>query len=344
MSAGAPLLEVRDLCIGYRDADGVDVQLLRGVDLRLGEGEVIAVVGESGCGKSIMAKAIHGVLARPPLRIDRGEIRYRGANLLDLDAARYHALRGTAFTLVPQHPLSSLNPLFTVAEQFFDLICFQGRARVGPIEYWRPRLSRAKRAEVRERTVAALREVSLPNPEAILERYPFQLSGGMSQRVLIAMALLSRPAIVIADEPGTALDVTIESQINDLLLERTRANAMSMIYITHDLGIASQIADRVYVMYAGRVVEEGATASVFAAPRHPYTAGLLRAVPKITNEPFAGIPGTLPDAKAVGGGCAFRWRCPHAIAACAAAVPPLADVGAGRRAACVRAGEITLAA
>jgi len=338
------LLEVEGLEIGFTDADGAEVTLLRGIDLALREREVIALVGESGCGKSITAKAILGVLAQPPLRIKRGAIRFQGRDLLKLPAAAYHALRGPGFTLVPQHPLSSLNPMFTVEQQFFDLMNYQGRARVGFVDYWKPRLSATRRRDTRERTIAALREVSLPAPEEILGRYPFQLSGGMSQRVLIAMALLGSPKMVIADEPGTALDVTIESQINDLLRERVEARGMAMIYITHDLGIASELADRVYVMYAGRVVEEGATHEVFNAPRHPYTAGLLKAVPKVSNEPFAGIKGTLPDPKAIGGGCAFRWRCPYATAACEGVVPPLVDVGDGRRAACVRATELTLAA
>jgi len=332
------LLEVEGLEIGFTDADGAEVTLLRGIDLALREREVIALVGESGCGKSITAKAILGVLAQPPLRIKRGAIRFQGRDLLKLPAAAYHALRGPGFTLVPQHPLSSLNPMFTVEQQFFDLMNYQGRARVGFVDYWKPRLSATRRRDTRERTIAALREVSLPAPEEILGRYPFQLSGGMSQRVLIAMALLGSPKMVIADEPGTALDVTIESQINDLLRERVEARGMAMIYITHDLGIASELADRVYVMYAGRVVEEGATHEVFNAPRHPYTAGLLKAVPKVSNEPFAGIKGTLPDPKA------FRWRCPYATAACEGVVPPLVDVGDGRRAACVRATELTLAA
>lgn len=333
------LLRVEGLQVGYRDADGADVTLLRGIDLAVQEREIVAVVGESGCGKSLTSKAILGLLPRPPLRVDAGRIVYAGRNLLDLSDPAWHALRGRDFTLVPQHPLSSLNPVFTVAEQFFDLICFQGRNRVGLFDYWRPRLSAATRRAVRDRTIAALREVSLPAPEDILDRYALQLSGGMSQRVLIAMALLSDPKLVIADEPGTALDVTIGAQINDLLRERVRARGTSMIYITHDLGMASQLADRVYVMYAGRVVETGATRSVFARPRHPYTAGLLRAVPRVSDEPFAGIPGTLPDPKAITGGCAFRWRCALAIPACADAVPPLADLGNGQQAACIRAGE-----
>lgn len=336
------VLAVQGLQVSFRDADGATVTLLRGIDLAVGEREIVAVVGESGCGKSLTSKAILGLLPRPPLRIDAGRILYGGRNLLDLDEPAYHALRGRDFTLVPQHPLSSLNPVFTVAEQFFDLICFQGRNRVGIVEYWRPRLSAATRRMVRDKTIAALREVSLPAPEEILDRYPLQLSGGMSQRVLIAMALLSDPRIVIADEPGTALDVTIGAQINDLLRERVRARGTAMIYITHDLGMASQLADRVYVMYAGRVVETGPTRAVFARPHHPYTAGLLRAVPKVTDEPFAGIPGTLPDPKAVAGGCAFRWRCPHALPACGEAVPPLTDLGGSRQAACIRTAEPAL--
>ena len=334
-------LEVDNLEIGYRDADGVDVTLLRGISLSVAPGEVIALVGESGCGKSITSKAILGVLP-DNLDVRGGSIRYEGRNLFDLDEAGYQALRGRAFTLVPQHPLSSLNPVFTVGQQFFDLIAFQGRTRVGVIDYWRPRLSATRRRQIRERTIAALTEVSLPSPEELVDRYPMQLSGGQSQRVLIAMALLGDPKIVIADEPGTALDVTIEAQINDLLLDRVQARHTSMIYITHDLGIASQLADRVFVMYAGRVVEEGPTETVFGAPRHPYTAGLLKAVPKVTDEPFEGIRGTLPDPKAIGAGCAFRWRCLYATDACAATIPPLDPVGTGHRAACIRAGELGL--
>ncbi|MEQ8248951.1 MAG: ABC transporter ATP-binding protein [Alphaproteobacteria bacterium] len=335
-------LDVENLEIGYRDADGVEVTLLRGISLSVAPGEIISLVGESGCGKSVTSKAILGVLP-DNLEVRGGSIRYEGADLIGLDEAGYQALRGRAFTLVPQHPLSSLNPVFTVGQQFFDLIAFQGRTRVGVIDYWRPRLSGVRRREIRARTIAALKEVSLPSPEELIDRYPLQLSGGQSQRVLIAMALLGDPKIVIADEPGTALDVTIEAQINDLLLERVQARHTSMIYITHDLGIASQLADRVFVMYAGRVVEEGPTDTVFSAPRHPYTAGLLKAVPKVTDEPFEGIRGTLPDPKAIGTGCAFRWRCRHATDACAASVPSLDTVGAGHRAACIRSGELELA-
>ena len=336
------LLAVDDLMIGYGDTDGVEVSLLRGVSLSLARGEIISLVGESGCGKSITAKAILGVLP-DNLDVRGGTIRYDGQNLLDLDEAGYQAMRGRAFTLVPQHPLSSLNPVFTVGAQFFDLIAFQGRTHVSVVDYWRPRLSGTRRREIRDRTINALREVSLPSPEELVDRYPLQLSGGQSQRVLIALALLGDPKIVIADEPGTALDVTIEAQINDLLLERVQARDTSMIYITHDLGIASQLADRVYVMYAGRVVEEGPTATVFSSPKHPYTAGLIKAVPNVTEEPFSGIPGTLPDPKAIRDGCAFRWRCAHATGACAAAVPPLDDIGVGHRAACFRARELELA-
>jgi oligopeptide/dipeptide ABC transporter ATP-binding protein len=336
------LLTIDNLKIGYRDVDGVDVSLLRGVSLTVAPGEVISLVGESGCGKSITAKAILGVLP-DNVDISGGTIRYDGQNLLDLDEAGYQALRGRAFTLVPQHPLSSLNPVFTVGAQFFDLIAFQGRTHVSIVDYWRPRLSGPQRRKILDRTINALREVSLPSPEELVDRYPLQLSGGQSQRVLIALALLGDPKIVIADEPGTALDVTIEAQINDLLLERVQARNTSMIFITHDLGIASQLADRVYVMYAGSVVEEGPTASVFSSPKHPYTAGLIKAVPNVTDEPFSGIPGTLPDPKAVGGGCAFRWRCAYATSACASTVPQLEYIGVGHRAACFRGRELELA-
>ncbi len=336
------LLEVDGLTIGYTDVDGVEVTLLRRIDLTLNSKEIIALVGESGCGKSLTAKAILGVLP-DNLRIGGGSIRFDGRDIVSVDESEFQKLRGHAFTLVPQHPLSSLNPVFTVAEQIFDLICFQGRTRVGPAEYWRPRLNLKRRREIRKRTIDVLREVSLPNPEEILRRYPLELSGGMSQRVLIAMALLGDPTIVIADEPGTALDVTIESQINDLLIERVHARGTAMIYITHDLGIASQLSDRAYVMYAGRVVEEGPTGVVFTQPRHPYTAGLIEAVPSVTAAAFKGIPGILPDPKAIAGGCAFRWRCAYAASACGEKDPPLVSVAEGQKAACLRATELAFA-
>ena len=337
------LLEVAELGVEFRDADGTDVRLLRGVDLDVKPGEVVALVGESGCGKSLTAKAVLGLLPSPPLTVVSGRIAFAEHDLLALNPRDYQGLRGRALTLVPQHPLSSLNPVFTVGQQFFDLICFQGRARLNPFEYFAPRVRRRRRDEIRVQIVEALREVALPDPEEVIDKYPLELSGGMCQRILIAMALVGQPQLIIADEPGTALDVTIEAQINELLLDRVRAHGVAMLYITHDLGIARQISDRVFVMYAGRVIETGATAEVFRRPRHPYTRGLIDAVPKLSHEPVRGIRGTLPDPKTLDGRCAFRWRCAYAIEACGGTVPTLAVFGDRHGAACLRADELELA-
>jgi oligopeptide/dipeptide ABC transporter ATP-binding protein len=329
------LLTVRGLAIDAADSRGGRMNLLRGVDLDIARGEIVAVVGESGCGKSLTAKALLGLLPTPPLRIAGGSAMFQGSDLLALDEAALHALRGSKLALVPQHPLSSLNPAFTLGQQFFDLIAFRGRARVGMGAYLRPRLSRAAKQAIRAEISEALRQVSLPAPEQLIDRYPHELSGGMSQRALIAMALLGNPELLIADEPSTALDVTIGDQINRLLVERVQAQRAAMLYITHDLGIARAIAGRVFVMYAGRVVESGKAEDVLRRPLHPYTKGLLRAVPRLVKRPIEGIAGTLPDPRAIGAGCAFRWRCPQAVAACAGGDPQPILAEAGHEAACI---------
>lgn len=335
-----PLLDVQDLRVAFTDVDGHQVELLRGVTLQLHRGETAALVGESGCGKSLTVKAILGLLPGASLRISSGAVLFEGTNLLTLSEKDYQSLRGRQFALVPQHPISSLNPVFTISDQFTDLICFQGRSRVGLIDYWTPRVGSRRKAAIRQKTLSALRQVSLPNPEGVLGRYPVELSGGMCQRVLIAMALVGNPTLLIADEPGTALDVTIQAQINRLLAERVRERSMAMLYVTHDLGIARMISDCVYVMYAGRIVEQGRTSDIFARPRHPYTRGLLKSVPKLSGEPFEGIEGSPPDPRTLSDGCAFRWRCPHAIPRCAEATPALLHLGDGQAAACIRAEEL----
>lgn len=333
------LLDVQDLRVAYTDLDGHEVELLRGVTFRLEAGETAALVGESGSGKSLTVKATLGLLPHP-LRICGGRIQFKDSNLLALNEQEYQALRGRAFALVPQDPMSSLNPVFTIADQFADLICFQGRSSVGPIDYWTPRFSAQRKREIRQQTLEAMRQVSLPNPDGVLGRYPVELSGGMCQRVLIAMALVGHPTLLIADEPGTALDVTIQAQINRLLAERVRERGMTMLYVTHDLGIARQLCHRVYVMYAGRIVEQGTAAEIFSRPRHPYTRGLLKSAPKLSGDPFTGIEGSPPDPKTLGDGCAFRFRCPHAIARCAEGIPDLASVGNGHAAACIRTADL----
>lgn len=331
------LLDTRDLQVEFTELDGQQVQLLRGVNLSIKHQEVAAVVGESGCGKSLTVKTVLGVLP-PVLKVVAGQVIFDGNDLLKLTEKEYQKMRGKAFTLVPQHPLSSLNPLFTIEQQFFDLICYQGRLGLNPWTYLSTRHNRHRKREIREIMLEALNQVKLPHPQQILQQYPAQLSGGMCQRILIAMALVNDPKMVIADEPGTALDATIEAQINDLLLERVRDKGTTLLYITHDLGIAKQLSQWVFVMYCGRVVEHGPTAAVFGNPRHPYTIGLMNSVPKMSNESFTGIRGLVPDPKTVQSGCVFRWRCDEAGPECGEAEPADRPVGDTHYAACFRCG------
>jgi peptide/nickel transport system ATP-binding protein len=332
------LLEARNLKVEYTDLDGQRIRLLRGVDLFLEQGEIAAVVGESGCGKSLTVKTIMGVLPSA-LKITRGRITFNGTNLLELSEKEYQNMRGKAFTLVPQHPLSSLNPLFTIEQQFFDLICYQGQRGISLWSYVAPRWSRRKKRAVTEIIINALNQVRLPHPEQVIRQYPAQLSGGMCQRILIAMALFSNPKMIIADEPGTALDVTIEAQINDLLVERVQEKGTAMLYITHDLGIAKNLSHRVFVMYCGQMVEHGLAEKVFENPRHPYTIGLLNSVPRMSKEPFAEIKGILPDPKTVGEGCTFRWRCPQAEENCGQLEAACFELERGHFSACPKGRE-----
>ncbi len=332
------LLEVRNLAIDARDAGGARVPLLRGVDIDIARGEILAVVGESGCGKSLTAKAILGLTGHQGLVRTAGTIVFEGRDTDAPPGSPADRARAGKLALVPQHPLSSLNPAFTVAEQLSDLVLFRGLRAVGPLSWLAARLDRGRTRAVRARIADALREVNLPEPDRVMRLYPHQLSGGMSQRVLIAMALLGEPALLIADEPSTALDVTIGDQINRLLVERVRAHQTAMIYITHDLGIARAISDRVSVMYAGRVVEFGPTAEILARPHHPYTRGLIDAVPRLVRKPLATIRGTLPDPRVIGNGCAFRWRCPRAAPACRTTDPGPHTVAPGHAVACLNPG------
>jgi peptide/nickel transport system ATP-binding protein len=323
MSASESVLDVRDLRITFRGYDG-DAQVLHGVDLRVGRGERVGLVGESGCGKSVTMRAIMGILHTPPARIDAGEIRYLGRDLLTMPARERTALKGRDLSMVFQDPGTSLNPVFRIGTQLDDVLAWAERR--GGVRSSRA----ARRARLRE----VLRQVKLPDPNLVLDAYPMQLSGGMRQRVLIAMALLNRPTLLIADEPGTALDVTTQDEILRLLDALVREEGLSMLLISHNLGVVRAMTDRLYVMYAGGVVEEGVTADVFADPRHPYTRALLACVPKLTGTAtFAGIDGTLPDYVRPPAGCRFHPRCLHAMDVCFER-PVMREVHPRQRVAC----------
>ena len=301
-----PLLSVRSLSVDFWSY-GRRSQVLRDVSLDVPAHRHVALVGESGCGKSVTMRTIMGILAEPPARIASGAILFDGRDLLSLSPREREALRGTAMAMVFQDPMTSLNPVFTIGDQMGTILKYADR-RLGRARSRRERLNRVHEV---------LAQVRMPDPERIAQSFPIMLSGGMRQRVLIAMALLSEPRLLIADEPGTALDVTTQAQILKLLRDLVDDRGLALLMITHNLGVVREAADTVYVMYAGSVVEHGATAELFARPRHPYTRALLDCVPKLSGGAvFRGIDGSLPDYSAPPPGCRFAPRCPLAISAC----------------------------
>jgi oligopeptide/dipeptide ABC transporter ATP-binding protein len=302
-AATGPLLEVRDLHASFVTESGL-VEAVRGVSFDLHAGEVLGIVGESGSGKSVTAMALTGLNAADPNARFAGSVRYRGRELMGLRERDLQRVRGAEIGMVFQDPMTSLNPVYRVG----DLIAETLRAH-----------TRVSAGVARARAVDLLREVGIPEPERRARDFPHRFSGGMRQRVMIAMALACQPAVLIADEPTTALDVTIQAQILRLL-ERARAERdASVVLITHDLGVVARIADRVLVMYAGRVVETGSLRDLFHAPQHPYTRGLLDSIPRIDRprtETLPSIPGQPPSLIGLGDGCAFRARCAHAHGRC----------------------------
>jgi peptide/nickel transport system ATP-binding protein len=320
-----PLLAVERLSIDF-EIEGRVAHILREVSLEVPARRHVALVGESGCGKSVTMRAVMGLLATPPAKFRGGEIRFDGANLLRQGGREREALRGTAMSMVFQDPTSSLNPVFTIGDQMGSILKYADR-----------RLGRSRNAAARKaRTAEVLAQVRMADPERISRAYPIMLSGGMRQRILIAMALLSEPRLLIADEPGTALDVTTQAQILKLLRELVDARGLALLMITHNLGVVREAADHVFVMYAGCVVEQGPTRAVFAKPRHPYTRALMACIPKLSSgAAMQGIDGSLPDYSAPPPGCRFEPRCPLAVEACLKA-PPHFEVAPGQSAACWR--------
>jgi peptide/nickel transport system ATP-binding protein/oligopeptide transport system ATP-binding protein len=320
------LLEVRDLTTAFASTRG-ELAAIEDVSFDLDEGEILGIVGESGSGKSVTALTIMGLLPRPPARVVAGEVRFNGQALTRLSEARLERIRGKGISMIFQEPMTSLNPVFTIGEQIMETV----RAH-------EPLSAR----EQRLRALEMLERVGIPSAAERLGDYPHQLSGGQRQRVMIAMALACRPRLLIADEPTTALDVTIQAQVLDLLLGLRDELGMAIIVITHNMGVIAETADRVLVMYAGRIVERAPAAALFDKPLHPYTRGLLDCVPTLTQDRarLLAIPGSLPEPARRPPGCAFAPRCTFAIDACRAAVPPLD--AADHAAACIRTQEIAL--
>jgi peptide/nickel transport system ATP-binding protein len=313
------LLSVEDLHLRFAVFEGVS-HVLRGVSLSVAAGERVAVVGESGCGKSVLLRSILALLDPRRRRID-GAIRFEGEDLLRQSERRMRAIRGARISMIFQDPTSALNPAFTIGEQLAEVILRHGGA--------------TNAAAARQIAWDGLRQVAIDDPDRVLASYPFQLSGGMNQRVMIVMALVNHPRLVLADEPGTALDVTVQEQTLRLMHTMTTESGAAVLLITHNLGVVRRFAERVYVMYAGTIVEEAPTEALFAAPRHPYTRALLDAVPRLTGgtlpRPIAGM---VPDFVAPPPGCRFSPRCAQARDACRAP-PPLVAVAPGHHVACV---------
>ncbi|CAO3453593.1 ABC transporter, ATP-binding protein (cluster 5, nickel/peptides/opines) [Azospirillum argentinense] len=323
-----PVLAVDGLSIGFQTRRGL-LPAVRELSFSVKSGEMLAIVGESGCGKSLTALALLG-LVPPPGRVTGGTVRLEGRDLLALDEAALRRVRGARISMIFQEPMTALNPVLTVGEQIMEAI----------LEH-----EPVSRKAARERTLALLERVRIPDPERRFAEYPHRLSGGMRQRVVIAMALAGAPAVLVADEPTTALDVTIQAQILSLIDELRREQGTAVVFITHDLGVVSRYVDRVLVMYAGRKVEERDTRDLFSDPLHPYTRGLIAAQPRAgsgaagaVRERLAEIPGTVPALAAMPQGCAFAPRCPLADARCVQAVPPPRRAGSGL-VACHHAGE-----
>jgi len=330
-----PILEVSDLSVGFDGFDGY-ADVVSDVNLSVGPGEVVTIVGETGCGKSVTTKAITGLLEEPPAHVS-GTVTFDGTDLSELSEEERAALNGDGIGMVFQDPMSSLNPVFELGEQLTDTAQFGGENPDGPLSYLRRRFSRDQRADARARARDLLEQVQMPDPEAAMESYPNELSGGMCQRALVAQALLNEPDLLIADEPGTALDVTIHDKILSLLSDLISDRGMSILMITHNLGVARELSDRIYIMYGGRIVESGTTTEIFEQPKHPYTQGLLASMPRLSDDSMgSGIDGSVPEYVDPPEGCRFHPRCPYADESCRSQEPPTVRFSQTASAECVR--------
>ncbi len=319
------LLEIRNLSMEFTTYQGTS-KVLDNVSLTVNPGEIVGVVGETGCGKSVTARSVLRLIPEPPGRITGGEIFFRGEDVLKLSKKRLRRIRGDQISMIFQEPMSSLNPVFTVGNQMREVVNLH--QRVG-------------RAKAHGRCVQMLRQVKLPDPEEVMGKYPHELSGGMRQRVMIAMELSCQPDLLIADEPTTALDVTVQGQVLGIISELTRQNNVSVLFITHDMGVVAQLCDRVAVMYAGQIVETASVRDIFSKPKHPYTQGLIAAITGLESEVefLESIPGSVPDLIDPPMGCRFHDRCARPLDDCRAGSPELIRVEPDHDVACYLYGR-----
>ncbi|WP_027363599.1 ABC transporter ATP-binding protein [Desulfotruncus alcoholivorax] len=318
-----PILDIRDLHVWYRTYGGY-AKVLDGVNLFVHKGEKVGLVGEAGCGKTTTMRSVLRILPESQVHTPRGQILYHGQDILQMNQRELHHVRTGGVSMIFQEPAAALNPVFTVGTQITDVIKYSGLSK-----------QEKQKDNIKNLAMQAISEVYIADPERIMNSYPNQLSGGMKQRICIAMAIVTARELLIADEPGTALDVTIQDQVHKLLRGLVEKKGMSLIMITHSLGVAREMTDRIYVMYAGNIVEVAKSGDLFRKPRHPYTLGLLESVPKLTGGGMAeGIYGQIPDYLRPPGGCRFHPRCPRAIARCQEEKPNLADLGDGHQVAC----------
>jgi oligopeptide transport system ATP-binding protein len=316
-----PLLDIRDLTVRFHTLDGV-VHAVNGISYTLEEGETLGIVGESGCGKSVSVLSVMRLIPEPPGKISDGQVYYRGMDLLEMTLGEIRDIRGNEIAMVFQDPMTSLNPVLTVGRQISESLVVHRDMK------W---------DEAQQRSIDLLDLVGIPQPADRIRDYPHQFSGGMRQRAMIAMALACEPSILIADEPTTALDVTIQAQIVDLVKELRDRLGMAIIWITHDLGVIAGLAENVIVMYAGFIVEKGNVDDIYANPRHPYTLALLRSLPRVdrdSDEKLATIPGLPPDLLGLPPGCPFERRCSYAVDWCSRENPTLQSIGPGHEIAC----------
>jgi oligopeptide/dipeptide ABC transporter ATP-binding protein len=320
-----PLLAVRDLSIQFFTYQGV-VRALENVNLTIQPGEIMGLVGETGCGKSVMARSVLRLIPDPPGKITGGEILFKGENILKAHRRRLREIRGNRISMIFQEPMSSLNPVYTVGNQMEEVVILH---------------QKVNRSRAQEICIQMLQQVKMPDPERVLGKYPHELSGGMRQRVMIAMELSCRPDLLIADEPTTALDVTVQGQVLTILDDLVRRIGVSVLFISHDLGVIAQLCGRVSVMYAGKIVETASVRDLFAAPRHPYTEGLLQAIPSVDKDrdTLMVIPGMVPRLINPPGGCRFHPRCTKRFDPCDNIVPKLFEVTLGHEVACHLYGE-----
>jgi len=314
-----PLLNIEKLSVSFDSDEGV-VKAVRDIDLEIRKGETLALVGESGCGKSVTALSILRLLTTPPARYDSGKIVFEGKNLLNLQDAQLQDIRGNRIGMIFQEPMTSLNPIFTIGEQISESL---------------RRHKKLNSSQAREETLKLLKQVAIPAPERRIDQYPHELSGGMKQRVGIAMAISCKPKLIIADEPTTALDVTIQAQIMELLQSLKDELGSALLLITHNLGIVAQHADRVEVMYAGKIIERATALELFENPSHPYSKGLMNSLPKGNpGESLSPISGNVPHPAFLPDGCAFHPRCSDAMSHCKNSAPPSFTLSEKRTSAC----------